>query len=249
MSAEADSFLLLARDRLCVFGLLATGYQAATRRPASFRLLQRGPDPATFAAVPFLAFAAPFIIMRNILRGRRIEGWRFRIVMIATIVAGSVAFSSFPSRRRSSSRTRTSRSCCAAAPRRWPRPCRCCCPSRTASRIASGCPLHLWRPHRRRAAVLGARGQPGGQPARLARHPGRDLRTADRPRVRSGVRRGQRGRGRPAGDGAPGQARPPPDRHRHRTARHARRPGSAEGLQGGPRGGRSAARSEARRAR
>ena len=52
-------------------GLLATGYQAATSRPASFRLLQRGPQPAAFAAVPFLVFAAPFIIMRNTLRGRQ----------------------------------------------------------------------------------------------------------------------------------------------------------------------------------
>jgi hypothetical protein len=32
-------------------GFLATGYQAATRRPASFRLLQRRPKPSTFAAI------------------------------------------------------------------------------------------------------------------------------------------------------------------------------------------------------
>lgn len=69
-------------------GMLASGYQAATRRPASFRLLQRGPTPAGFAAVPFLAFAAPFIIMRNTIRARQIEGRRFRSVMAATIVAG-----------------------------------------------------------------------------------------------------------------------------------------------------------------
>jgi hypothetical protein len=69
-------------------GFLATGYQATTRRPASFRLLQRGPRPSAFAAIPFLAFAAPFIIMRNTLRARRFEGRRFETVMVATIAAG-----------------------------------------------------------------------------------------------------------------------------------------------------------------
>ncbi|MDB5519305.1 MAG: hypothetical protein JWQ17_6063, partial [Tardiphaga sp.] len=43
----------------------------------------------TFAAVPFLVFAAPFIIMRNTLRGRRIERRRFEFVMMATVLAGS----------------------------------------------------------------------------------------------------------------------------------------------------------------
>jgi hypothetical protein len=69
-------------------GALATGYQLATQRPPSFRVLQSGPSPATLAAVPFLVFAAPFIIMRNTVRGRRIEGHRFQSVMAATVVAG-----------------------------------------------------------------------------------------------------------------------------------------------------------------
>ena len=59
-----------------------------TKRPASFRLLQRGPRPSAFAAIPFLAFAAPFIIMRNTLRARRFDGRRFESVMVATIAAG-----------------------------------------------------------------------------------------------------------------------------------------------------------------
>jgi hypothetical protein len=88
MSAEAvQSFFALAIG-FAFAGLLATGYQAATSRPASFRLLQRGPHPAAFAAVPFLVFAAPFIIMRNILRRRPVEGWRLWVVMSATMVAG-----------------------------------------------------------------------------------------------------------------------------------------------------------------
>src|SRR5688572_1880074 len=68
--------------------MLGTGYQAATRRPASFRLLRRGPRPSAFAAIPFLAFAAPFIIMRNTLRARRFDGRRFESVMVATIASG-----------------------------------------------------------------------------------------------------------------------------------------------------------------
>jgi hypothetical protein len=68
--------------------MLGTGYQAATRRPASFRQLQRGPQPRRVAAVPFLVFTAPFIIMRNIIRGRRLVSHRFGVVMTATIVAG-----------------------------------------------------------------------------------------------------------------------------------------------------------------
>ena len=69
-------------------GLLASGYQAMANRPAGFSLLSGGAGPKAFAAVPFLIFAAPFIIMRNTLRGRQDEGRTFQFVMIATIIAG-----------------------------------------------------------------------------------------------------------------------------------------------------------------
>jgi len=69
-------------------GALASGYQALVQRPAGFGLLQDGMAPRTFAAVPFLVFAAPFIIMRNTLRGARIERRRFEFVMMATVLAG-----------------------------------------------------------------------------------------------------------------------------------------------------------------
>ena len=69
-------------------GALASGYQAMAQRPPGFALLQQGVAPRTFAAVPFLVFAAPFIIMRNTLRGARIERRRFEFVMMATIIAG-----------------------------------------------------------------------------------------------------------------------------------------------------------------
>ena len=69
-------------------GLLASGYQFFTEQPASFRLINRGPQATTFAAVPFLIFAAPFIIMRNTVRGARIERRSFGFAMLATMVAG-----------------------------------------------------------------------------------------------------------------------------------------------------------------
>src|SRR3979490_3370995 len=88
MSPESlQSFFALAIG-FAVAGLISTGYQALTQRPAGFSLLERGAHPSTFAAVPLLAFAAPFIIMRNTVRGRRIEQRRFEFVMIATIIAG-----------------------------------------------------------------------------------------------------------------------------------------------------------------
>ncbi|MDA9434897.1 DUF6949 family protein [Bradyrhizobium sp. CCBAU 51627] len=69
-------------------GALANGYQALSQRPAGFGLLQEGVAARTFAAVPFLVFAAPFIIMRNTLRGMRLESRRFEFVMMATVIAG-----------------------------------------------------------------------------------------------------------------------------------------------------------------
>jgi hypothetical protein len=82
-----QSFFALAIG-FSLAGVLSTGYQAATRRPASFRLLNRGPRPSTLAAVPFLAFAAPYIMVRNALRGGRLESNRVRAMMAITIVAG-----------------------------------------------------------------------------------------------------------------------------------------------------------------
>ena len=54
----------------------------------SFRLLESGPAAARFAAIPLLVFAAPFIIMRNTVRVRRMEKTRVEAVMIATVIAG-----------------------------------------------------------------------------------------------------------------------------------------------------------------
>ena len=84
---QIESFLALMLG-FAFAGLVATGYQCWTKRPASFRLLNEGPVPSAFAAVPFLVFAAPFIIMRNTLRARRLIGRRLEFVMLATVLAG-----------------------------------------------------------------------------------------------------------------------------------------------------------------
>ncbi len=69
-------------------GALASGYHALLKQPARFALLQDGRAPKAFALVPFLVFAAPFLIMRSTLRGRRIERRRAEFVMMATVLAG-----------------------------------------------------------------------------------------------------------------------------------------------------------------
>ncbi len=88
MSPEAFQSIVVLLIGFAVAGLLASGYQLVTERPLSFRLLNGGAHPVTFLAIPVLTFAAPFVIMRNIVRGRRIERRRIEFVMLATILAG-----------------------------------------------------------------------------------------------------------------------------------------------------------------
>jgi hypothetical protein len=47
-----------------------------------------GARPKAVASVLFLVFAAPFIIMRNTIRGRRIEQRNFIAAMLSTVIAG-----------------------------------------------------------------------------------------------------------------------------------------------------------------
>ncbi|WGR91534.1 MULTISPECIES: hypothetical protein [unclassified Bradyrhizobium] len=88
MSPDALNSLFSLCIGFALAGALANGYQVMAARPAGFGLLQNGVATKAFAAVPFLVFAAPFIIMRNTLRGARIERRRFEFVMMATIIAG-----------------------------------------------------------------------------------------------------------------------------------------------------------------
>jgi len=88
MSPEALNSLFALCIGFSLAGALASGYQAFTERPAGFGLLQEGVAPHRFAFIPFLVFAAPFIIMRNTLRGVQVERRRFEFVMMATVIAG-----------------------------------------------------------------------------------------------------------------------------------------------------------------
>ena len=88
MSPESVQSIIVVLIGFAVAGLLASGYQLATERPLSFRLLNGGAKPLTLLAIPVLTFAAPFVIMRNVVRGRRIERRRIEFVMLATIIAG-----------------------------------------------------------------------------------------------------------------------------------------------------------------
>lgn len=88
MSPETFELFLSLALGFAVAGLISAVYQAITARPPSFRLLNAEARPAALAAVPLLVFAAPFIIMRNTIRGRLVEGRRFEFVMLATVLAG-----------------------------------------------------------------------------------------------------------------------------------------------------------------
>ncbi|MBD8907615.1 DUF6949 family protein [Methylorubrum zatmanii] len=71
---------------LALAGLLASAFEFATNRRASFHLLEAG-GVSAIAALPMLVFGAPFIILRNTLRGRRFERRPIPFVMIATMIA------------------------------------------------------------------------------------------------------------------------------------------------------------------
>jgi hypothetical protein len=86
-SDSVRSILALAIG-FAVAGLLSSAYQLLTLQPPSFRLLHVSERKQALAAVPFLVFAAPFIIVRNTVRGRQIEGRNFGFAALAAIVAG-----------------------------------------------------------------------------------------------------------------------------------------------------------------
>lgn len=67
-------------------GLLASAFELFTQQRADFRLLQSG-GLAAVASVPVVVFSAPFLILRNTVRGRRIEGRPFMFVMLASMIA------------------------------------------------------------------------------------------------------------------------------------------------------------------
>jgi len=82
-----DSLFAIAMG-FAVAGLCASSYRLGLEHVPSFRLLEAGPITARLAAIPLLMFSAPYLIMRNTLRGRRLERRRAEFVMTATVIAG-----------------------------------------------------------------------------------------------------------------------------------------------------------------
>jgi hypothetical protein len=67
-------------------GLLFSAFHYLTDTPPSFTLLQKGGWGAVIS-VPFVVMTAPFIILRNTIRGRRFERRSIFFVWLATVVA------------------------------------------------------------------------------------------------------------------------------------------------------------------
>jgi len=69
-------------------GLCASGCCLVAQHLPNFRMLEAGPMVGRLAAVPLLIFSAPYLIMRNMLRGESLERRRGEVVMVATVIAG-----------------------------------------------------------------------------------------------------------------------------------------------------------------
>ena len=87
ISQQALQSLYALAFGFCLAGMLCSGYQVFAERPASFRLLNETRLRA-LSYIPFLVFAAPFIILRNTVRGRVQEDRNIGFVALATIIAG-----------------------------------------------------------------------------------------------------------------------------------------------------------------
>jgi hypothetical protein len=96
MTPESLQSLIALALGFAIAGLATSAYQLSTGQLPSFGLLNTGARPATVAMVPVLAFAAPFLIMRNTLAGRRHDGRRFEFVIMATLLAGMWSLLSGP---------------------------------------------------------------------------------------------------------------------------------------------------------
>ena len=88
MNPESVQMLFALSFGFAVAGMFSSGYRLMTDRLPNFNQLSNGPAPATFAVIPLLVLAAPFLIMRNTILGQGQEGRRFEFVFLATLIAG-----------------------------------------------------------------------------------------------------------------------------------------------------------------
>ncbi len=68
-------------------GLLASAFELFTERRADFKLLQAGGLTAV-ASVPVVIFSAPFLILRNTMRGRQSDERPLSFLLLAGLIAG-----------------------------------------------------------------------------------------------------------------------------------------------------------------
>jgi biotin transporter BioY len=83
--AAADALMALALG-FAFAGMLASGFEVFSTRKAGFSLLQSGGFGA-LASVPLVVFTAPFLIIRNTVRGQKRERRPIHYVMLATMIA------------------------------------------------------------------------------------------------------------------------------------------------------------------
>jgi hypothetical protein len=89
MSPHSLQMLLAVALGFAVAGLCCSAYRLATDRLPSMKLISRGPRPSAFAALALLIFAAPFLIVRNVVLGGGGAALdRFQFVFLATVIAG-----------------------------------------------------------------------------------------------------------------------------------------------------------------
>jgi hypothetical protein len=81
------NFIALALG-FAVAGALASGYQALLHSRPGLQLLRQHEKLKAAAAVPFLVFAAPFLILRNTLLDTSAQPRRTEFVMMATLLSG-----------------------------------------------------------------------------------------------------------------------------------------------------------------
>jgi hypothetical protein len=88
ISADVRQSLFAVAFGFAFGGLCASFCRLVGLRAPGLRMLEAGPMLGRFAAVPLLIFSAPYLIMRNTLRGGPSERRRGEVVMIATVIAG-----------------------------------------------------------------------------------------------------------------------------------------------------------------
>jgi hypothetical protein len=82
---QVDAFRALILG-FAVAGMVFSAWEYLTDKPPSFRLLEQGGWNAAFS-VPVVVMTAPFIILRNTVRGRRFERRSIIFVWLATVIS------------------------------------------------------------------------------------------------------------------------------------------------------------------